>query len=125
MQSFSCAGGGRMTEFFAGGENLINTPLQRGVKSAWRLGNRFNGFPACPLLRKAVISAHVFTFLLPRLVAPHLGNPGAQALSFQTCRCKALRSEELRRFVERYGLTWHQEETVETVPSTSPAPPPR
>ena len=34
-------------------------------------------------------------------------------------------SEELRRFVERYGLTWHQEETVETVPSTSPAPPPR
>ena len=34
-------------------------------------------------------------------------------------------SEELRRFVERYGLTWHREETVETVPSTSPAPPPR
>lgn len=29
-------------------------------------------------------------------------------------------SEELRRFVERHGLDWHQEETVETVSRTLP-----
>jgi len=34
-------------------------------------------------------------------------------------------SEELRRLVERYGLQWHREETVETVPPSSAPLPPR
>jgi putative transposase len=34
-------------------------------------------------------------------------------------------SEELRLFVERYGLRWHNDKTVKTVPATSPARAPR
>ena len=34
-------------------------------------------------------------------------------------------AEELRLLVERYGLKWHEEETVETVSSPANAPPPR
>jgi putative transposase len=33
--------------------------------------------------------------------------------------------EELRRLVERYGLTWHEEQTAKAVPSSSDATPPR
>src|SRR5689334_16457789 len=31
-------------------------------------------------------------------------------------------SEEFRMLVERYGLKWHEDKTVETVPGTSRAP---
>jgi putative transposase len=34
-------------------------------------------------------------------------------------------SEELKLLVERYGLTWHGDETVKTVSSPAPAKPPR
>jgi hypothetical protein len=34
-------------------------------------------------------------------------------------------SEELKLLVERYGLKWHEDETVETVPSTTVATAPR
>jgi REP element-mobilizing transposase RayT len=34
-------------------------------------------------------------------------------------------SEELRLFVERYGLKWHKDETAEAVSPAPPVPPPR
>ena len=68
-------------------------------------------------------SAHVFTFLLPRMATCGLGHAGAQAPPDQARRCKSLsipapvriRERHLHENqLERYGLKWHKEdETVE------------
>ncbi|HTA30818.1 MAG TPA: transposase, partial [Candidatus Cybelea sp.] len=39
--------------------------------------------------------------------------------------CRRSNADELRLFVQRYGLIWREDETVETVSIEEPAPTPR
>src|SRR4051794_32314086 len=91
-----------MTNVYIGLSALINTPIHGGV---WRLRTAgetvSNGLPACVHHPERLAHSHVFAFVLPRMVACGLGDPGTQAPADQARRRKGIRLPPSVRLRER------------------------
>jgi hypothetical protein len=104
---------GPETKFFwVFGPDVINTPLQRAGGCAGRHQTVSTVSHVAFLRSAAYTTLNVSSFLL-------------SIAGQEEHHRRRSYADELRLFVQRYGLSWREDETVETVSMEKPAPAPR